>query len=87
MHSLNLHVQLLLHRGLLSLRVVELAYRALEGIVSTMRNCIQQHSADIVDLSVISELEPLARQLKEIRGNGHHRKSSNVYLISPLVTT
>ena len=46
----------------------EIAYRALEGIVRTMRNRIQQHSADIVDLSVIPELEPLARQLKELRG-------------------
>ena len=46
----------------------EIAYRALEGIVRTMRNRIQQHSADIVDLSVIPELEPLARELKELRG-------------------
>ena len=46
----------------------EIAYRALEGIVGTMRNRIQHHSADIVDLSVIPELEPLARQLKELRG-------------------
>ena len=46
----------------------ELAYPALEGIVSTMRNRIQQHCTDIVDLSVISELGPLARQLKELRG-------------------
>jgi serine/threonine-protein kinase ATR len=46
----------------------EIAYRALEGIVRTMRNRFQQHSADIVDLTVIPELEPLARQLKELRG-------------------
>ena len=46
----------------------EIAYQALEGIVLTMGNRIQQHSADIVDLTVISELEPLAKQLKELRG-------------------
>ena len=46
----------------------EIAYRALEGIVRTMRTRIQHHSADIVDLSVIPELEPLATQLKELRG-------------------
>ena len=31
----------------------EIAYRALEGIVRTMRNRIQQHSADVADLSVV----------------------------------
>ena len=38
----------------------EIAYRGLEGIIRTMRQRIQQHSADIVDLYVILELEPFA---------------------------
>ena len=46
----------------------EIAYQALECIVHTMRNHLQQHSVDIVDLTVIPELEPLAGRLKELRG-------------------
>ena len=38
----------------------EIACRGLEGIIRTMRQRIQQHSADIVDLYVILELEPFA---------------------------